>query len=95
MKLYRNTTSYTARRRSRRGFTLVELVVVLVIIAILAAIGVASAVGYVNKSKFDRNSEHAIAVYQAAQAALAQKDASGSIDQWVQGLKALDGSKLT
>ncbi|MCR5048936.1 MAG: prepilin-type N-terminal cleavage/methylation domain-containing protein [Saccharofermentans sp.] len=32
MKLYRNTTSYTARRRSHRGFALVELVTVLTIL---------------------------------------------------------------
>ena len=94
MRKERKTTSFATERRSNRGFTLVELIVVLVILAILAAIGVASAVGYINKSKFDRNSEHAIAVYQAAQAALAQKDASGAIDQWVQGLKASDGSIL-
>ena len=40
MKSVRTTSSYVGGRRFRRGFTLVELVVVLVIIAILAALSI-------------------------------------------------------
>ena len=86
MKLYRNTTSYTARRRSRRGFTLVELITVLTILAILAAIAAGSVVGYIKKAKFDRNEANAITIYQAAQTAIAQMSANGTIDGWVNGL---------
>lgn len=86
MKLYRNTTSYTARRRSRRGFTLVELVTVLTILAILAAIAAGSVVGYIKKAKFDRNEANAITIYQAAQTAIAQMSTNGTIDRWVNGL---------
>lgn len=86
MKLYRNTTSYTARRRSRRGFTLVELITVLTILAILAAIAAGSVVGYIKKAKFDRNEANAITIYQAAQTAIAQMSTNGTIDGWVNGL---------
>ncbi|MCR5592754.1 MAG: type II secretion system GspH family protein, partial [Saccharofermentans sp.] len=75
----------SAKRRNHRGFTLVELIVVLTILAILAAIGVASAVGYINRSKFEKNSQNAITVYQAAQTALSQKVENGSIGAWVEG----------
>ena len=94
MRLGKKTTSFAEARRVRRGFTLVELIVVLTILAILAAIGVGSAVGYINKSKFDKNSQNAISVYQAAQTALAQKVANGSIDSWIRELEDNEGAKL-
>ena len=90
MKLYRNTTSYTARRRSRRGFTLVELIVVLTIIAILAAIGITSVVGYINRSRFDQNNQNAITIYQAAQTAVTQKINNGSMQEWVIRIPGVD-----
>lgn len=80
MRLGKKTTSFAEARRVRRGFTLVELIVVLTILAILAAIGVGSAVSYIRKSRFDQNSEHAITVYQATQNALSQKASDGTID---------------
>ncbi len=79
----KTTTCFAGERRTRRGFTLVELIVVLAILALLAAIGVASAIGYINRSRFDENSQGAITVYQAAQTALTQMESNGSIDQWV------------
>lgn len=94
MRSRRKTTSFDGRRRFRRGFTLVELIVVLTILAILAAIGLASVVGYIDKSKFDQNSQNAIAVYQAAQTALSQKTSNGTIDIWSQQVLAVAGVDL-
>ncbi|MCR5527975.1 MAG: type II secretion system GspH family protein [Saccharofermentans sp.] len=74
------------RKPSRRGFTLVELIVVLTIIAILAAVGVVGLVGYINKSHYDENSRNAVTVYQAAQNAIAAKTAGGTIDDWTQSV---------
>lgn len=74
------------KRSSRRGFTLVELIVVLTIIAILAAVGVVSLVGYINKAHFDENSRNAVTVYQAAQNAIAAKTAAGTADEWTRSV---------
>ncbi len=95
MKLYRNTTSYTARRRSRRGFTLVELIVVLMIIAILAAIGVSSIVGYIKKSRFDKNEQYAITIYQTAQNIVSQKVSNGTIEVWIKNIPGIELPSLS
>ena len=38
-------------KRNKKGFTLIEIIVVLVIMGILIAIAVPSVLGYVNKAK--------------------------------------------
>ena len=76
---------------SRRGFTLVEVIVVLTIIAILAAVGVVSLVGYINKSRFDENSRNAVTVYQAAQNGIAAKVSGGTADAWIRDILSIKG----
>lgn len=72
--------------RKHRGFTLVELIVVLAIIAILAAAGIASVVGYIHKSRYEQNTQNAVTVYQTAQTAISHKSSNGTLDSWTRSL---------
>lgn len=88
----RMTRKYKVRSgKTNHGFTMVELIVVLVILAILAAVAAVSIVGYINKSRYEQNTQNAIAVYQAAQTAISHKSSNGSLDDWA---KELDNNRL-
>lgn len=74
----------TKQNSGKRGITLVELIVVLVIMAIVAASGIFSAVGFVKRSERTQNEKNAETIYQAVQTHLLQMEKSGSISGWVQ-----------
>jgi len=65
-------TNQMAWIRKRRGFTLVEIIVVLVILAILAAFTIPAMLGFVNEARAKKDIVKAREIYTAAQSAADQ-----------------------
>ena len=72
------------RSDNRKGFTLVELTVVLAILAILAAMIGGALTAWVRLSRFEKNEANARTVYQAAQIALTRRQAAGTLEDWLE-----------
>lgn len=64
---------------NKKGFTLIEMIVVIAIIGILAAILVPSMVGYLETAKESREEANAKMVYTAAQAAVTSLEATNPV----------------
>ena len=73
--------------RTSRGFTMVELMVVLLILGILAALAGAGLTAYVRLARFEHNESGARTVFQTAQIALTRKDTSGEMDTFLTELR--------
>lgn len=68
--------------RNRRGFTLVELMVVLAVTAILAALAGGGLLAYMRLARFQKNESNARAMFQTAQLATAQLELAGEKDDF-------------
>lgn len=73
--------------KRKKGFTLVELVVVLVILGIIAAIAVPFFINYWKKAEFRKNEENAKTVYLAAESRLTYYRTSGQWESFKKEIK--------
>ena len=78
---YKNT-------RNRRGFTLVELMVVLAVSAILAALVGGGLIAYVRLARFQKNESNARAMFQTAQLAVTQLEMAGEKERFAEQVGA-------
>ena len=69
------------RRTRKKGFTLVELTVVLVILSILAAIAVPNLAAYIHLAQFRRNESYAKTMYLSAESALTYRRTGGTWEE--------------
>ena len=75
-------------RRDGRGFTLVELMVVLAILGVLLAAAVPSLTAYLHLAQFRRNESYAKSIYLSAESTLTYYRSSGQWDSFARQLKA-------
>ena len=77
-------------RQKKKGFTLVELVVVLVIMTVILGIAIPSVLHYMKMAEFRKNEENAKTVYLAAESKLTYYRSSG---QWEEFKKRISDGK--
>ena len=67
-------------KNKKKGFTLVELMVVLAITAILAALVGGGLIAYTRLARFEKNEANARTLFQTAQISLTRMETAGELD---------------
>ena len=77
---------HDSKKNINAGFTLVEMIVVLVILGILASAAVYSIMAYIDMTRYNNNQRTAETIYQSAQSSLNHMSENGSLDEWSRAL---------
>lgn len=77
-------------KSNKKGFTLIEMIVVIAIIGVLAAILVPSMAGYLESAKGARKEANAKTVYTAAQVAVTSLETTGKVENTTHSIPASD-----
>jgi len=93
-ELQRRTTALRARRRSREGMTLIEIMVVMVIMALVATAAGFAILPQLKKAKIKQTSGDAKAIASAAELYLSEHDNCPTVQELVSD-KILDQKKNT
>ena len=80
------------RKQNNAGFTLVEMIVVLIVLGILASAAVYSVISYINLTRYNNNKENAESVYQSVQASLNHMSENGTLENWAKSLSETVGT---
>ena len=75
---------YNKNIKNKKGFTLVELMVVLAITAILAALVGGGLIAYTRLARFEKNEANARTLFQTAQISLTRMETAGELDAFRQ-----------
>ena len=75
------------KNNSRKGFTLVELIVTLAILAIVLSASIFGILAYQKYANYKRNNEYARTIFAAAQSGLTHYKASGELEDLQELLK--------
>ena len=75
------------RKKSRKGFTLTELIVVLVIMSVIAAIAIPFFTNYWKNAEFRKNEQNAKTIYLAAESKLTYYRSSGQWESFQKQIK--------
>ncbi len=87
--------SWNGKKNKNSGFTLVEMIVVLIILGILASAAVYGISAYINMTRYNSNMENAESIYQSAQSTLNHMSENGTLEAWTEKLLGEEGIRGT
>ena len=77
---------FRKEKNNNAGFTLVEMIVVLIVLGILASVAIYGISAYIDMTRYNSNQQDAASIYQSAQAALTHMSENGTAEEWTKSI---------